>query len=335
MKPKLSWLHIPVLICAAVFTLGSAGIIAPDDLCPAPAGCIAELHPASGSPADYDRQWNLARSKFPEAWEILSGGRDIIVAVLDTGIDGSHTELKGKIKDRTSFTGDSDAGDVNGHGTHVGGIIAANPGDAGITGAAYDCSMLDVKVAGNNGSTDARKVAEGIIWAADHGARVINISLTINSPYPYLEYAVNYAWERNCVIVAAAGNNCSAKPVYPAAYPHVLSVAATGMNDLLAKWSNRGEWVNICAPGAGIYSAVPGNKYAEKNGTSCSTALVSGEAALLLARAVDANGDSHTNDEVFDLIVDHFDPLTCSGSPLKRINAFKAAAAAESLGAPR
>jgi subtilisin family serine protease len=271
-----------------------------------------------------DFQWDLRKVRAPEAWDIIPGGQDVVVAVLDTGIDGSHAELVGKVLNNTDLTRNSESGVINGHGTHVAGIIAAGDDDAGITGAAYNCSLLDVKVAENDGSTNAEKVAQGILWAVNHGAKVINVSITINKSYPLLEYAANYAWTHDCLIVAAAGNNFSTTPVYPAAYPNVVSVAATDRNDTLAKWSNHGDWITIAAPGVDIYSTMPGNAYASKNGSSYSAALVSGEAALLYARAIDLNNNGRVNDEVYNTIVKQSDGIALTDGPVNRINIFKA-----------
>jgi len=150
-------------------------------------------------------RWDLERIQAREAWQISGGAGKVPVAVLDTGIDAAHPELKGKVVGGKSFTRDSGIDLLRGHGTHLAGIIAAAAGDGGITGLAYGCRLLDVQVAENDGRTDARKLADGIIWAADQGARVLNVSIVINQPYPLLEYAVDYAWEKGCIIIAAAG----------------------------------------------------------------------------------------------------------------------------------
>jgi len=298
---------------------------------PVPAGRIADaplddkpsavLITSSGSE---DLQWNLRQVQAPKAWDIIPGGQGIVVAVLDTGIDASHPELAGRVVDSLDLTGSPGSGDLNGHGTHMAGIIAARAGEMGITGAAYNCSLLDIKTAENDGSTDAEKIARGILWAVNRGARVINVSLTVNRSYPLLEYAAAYAWNHNCLIVAAAGNSFSKNPVYPASYPNVVSVAATDKKDALAKWSNRGEWITVAAPGVDIYSTVPGDAYAVKNGSSCSTALVSGEAALLFAGAVDLNNNGRINDEVYDALVRQSDTIRQADGPVQRVNIYKA-----------
>jgi thermitase len=276
-------------------------------------------------------RWDLLKIQAPEAWQFVSGGRNIVVAVLDTGIDAENKNLRGKIIGRTNFTSSSGIDVDRGHGTHIAGLIAAAPDKTGVAGLAYNCSLLDVQVAENNGTSDAQKLAKGIIWAVDQGAQVINISVVINKPYPLLEYAVNYAWEKGSLIIAAAGNGCSSDPVYPAAYPHVIAVAATDKTDGLVKWSNHGEWVDTAAPGVDIYSTLPGNKTGYKSGSSFSTGLVSGEAALLYAWAADTNHDSRVNDDVSNLIINNCDLLESPDYRLGRINVCEAARSATAV----
>jgi thermitase len=168
-----------------------------------------------------------------------------------------------------------------------------------------------------------------VIWAANHGAQVINISVAITAEYPLLEFAVDYAWKKGCVIVAAAGNCASFTPVYPAAYANVIAVAGSDKNDDLARWSNRGDWVDVEAPGVDIYSTLPGNKFVSKNGSSFSTALVSGEAALLFTRTLDIDNDSLVNQEVCNNILNNCDVAQGVENTRKRINVYDGAKAAD------
>jgi subtilisin family serine protease len=274
-------------------------------------------------------RWDLMQIKAPAAWGLAGGGNDVVVAVLDSGIDAAHPSLQGKVKERVVLTSNTGIDVIRGHGTHIAGLIAAAINQTGNSGLAYNAGLLDVQVAENNGQTDALKVAKGIIWAVDHGAQVINISIVINQTYPLLEYAVNYAWEKGCVIVAAAGNNGLNKPVYPAAYPHVLAVAASDQSDNVTRWSGQGEWVDVVAPGVDIYSTLPGNQFGFRSGSSFSSALVSGEAALLFPTVSDQNNDGKVNDEVQDLILSNSDMIVGLQHPEKRINAYNAARAAD------
>jgi thermitase len=330
MKSKLFILHIVALMFCACLPMTPtmvAGVEA------ATSGRIAEIGTEnfSNDPSDLPilssttPRWDLLQIQAPEAWQVVTGGHNVLVAVLDTGIDAEHRDLKNKVIDRANFTNSTGLDVDRGHGTHIAGVIAGAADNASNVGLAYHCSLLDVKVAENDGTTNAKKVAQGIIWAVDHGANIINISIVIGKPYSLLEYAVDYAWNHGCLIVAAAGNSDSTKPVYPAAYPHVIGVSATDKNDNLAKWSNRGDWVSIAAPGVDIYSTLPGDEFGYKSGTSFSTALVSGEAALLYTRAVDMNHDSQVNDEVQDAILSNYDGSEGSEILTRRINVYKAA----------
>jgi len=246
-----------------------------------------------------DRQWALAHIQIEELWRTTTGGSEILVAVLDTGIDKSHEDLDGKVVAEANFTSSPVAGDVYGHGTHVAGIIAAySDNGLGVVGVAPQSQLLNVKVADDNGRAQASAIAQGIIWAVDNGASVINVSIEFRGPSPELEEAVNYAWNQGAIVIAAAGNEGGQLPVYPAYYEHCIAVAATEQNDTLALLSNYGDWVDIAAPGFDIYSTLPGNDYGYKTGTSFATAYVSGLAAILFAEFTDANGDGNLNDEV-------------------------------------
>ena len=237
-----AWLPMTPIMSAAIENL--------------PTGNIAEIGGNSNAYGNSDLpilnqetlRWDLLKIDAPHAWPLASGGEDVLIAVLDTGIDDTHMALKGKVVDHVNFTNSADF-DSRGHGTFVAGIIAAGAENSGSSGLAYKAKLLDVKVAEDDGSTDAKKVAKGIIWAANHNANVINISIVMDQGYPLLEFAVDYAWQKGCVIVAAAGNGASFTPVYPAAYANVIAVAASDKNDDLACWSNRGNWVTVAAPG--------------------------------------------------------------------------------------
>ena len=274
-------------------------------------------------------RWDLLQIKAPEAWDISTAGKDIVVAILDTGIDATHPALQGKVIGSVSFVNSPGIDTVHGHGTAVAGLVAATFENNGISGIAYNAKLLDVKVADNDGTTDALKVSKGIIWAVDHGANVINISIVIANPYPLLEYAINYAWQKGALIIAAAGNSGTSTPVYPACYDNVIAVSATDQNDALARWSSRGDWVDVAAPGVDILSTLPDDQYGLKNGSSFSAALVSGEAALLYANTVDTNANGRINDEVSKIILNNSDKSDSLDFPQGRINIYDAAKAAD------
>lgn len=243
---------------------------------------FAGLFLSANDPA-LPNQWGLARIQAPAAWDTTQGN-GVIIAILDTGID-DHPDLAGKVVDRITYTGLP--GDVNGHGTEMASIAAAVTNNGlGMSGAGYDATVLDVKVIADNGSgpPTAQALADGIRWAVDHGAKVINLSWGAYADMPVVDEAIDYAWLHGALTVAAAGNQASEIPMYPAAYPVALAVGATDSGDFLALFSNHGPWVDVNAPGVGIYEAEVDGGYAFGAGTSQATAIVSGVAALLFAQ---------------------------------------------------
>jgi len=269
-----------------------------------------------------DRQWALSHIQIGELWQTTTSGSEILVAVLDTGIDKSHEDLIGKVAGEANFTSSPVVGDIHGHGTHIAGIIAAySDNGLGVAGIAPQSQLLNVKVAGDNGRCQAAAIAQGIIWAVDNGAVVINVSIEIRGPSAELEEAVNYAWEHGALVIAAAGNEGSQTPVYPAFYEHVIAVAAIGQDDTLALLSNYGDFFYMDSPGFDIYSTLPGNEYGYKTGTSFATAYVSGLAAILFDTLTDANGNGYLNDEVRAALENGCQPVDDFGLGYGRIDA--------------
>jgi thermitase len=244
--------------------------------------------PGSGAPvygADVDA---------PLAWSKTLGSEAVTIAIIDSGIDPTHPDLAAKIVAAANFTESTSASDMSGHGTHVAGITAASFDNAiGIAGMAPKARLMNVKVLAldANGQTtgSCAGVADGIVWAANHGANVLNLSLGSTGPCEAMALAVEYATSHGALVVAAAGNEGSTSRFYPAAYPDVLSVAATDNRDQLAPFSNRGaSWVDVAAPGAGIVSTLPTYDnatgvlgYGYLSGTSMAAPVVSGIAALI------------------------------------------------------
>jgi len=274
-----------------------------------------------------DRQWALSKIEASRLWQTTTVSQKVIVAILDTGIDQDHEDLKGKVIDEANFTDSLTSSDIYGHGTHIAGIIAAEANNSvGIVGMAPESQLINVKVADDRGRCQALEVAKGILWAVNSGANVINISVEIRGSSLELEEAVNYAWSHGSLIVAAAGNDGSGAPVYPAVYENCIAVAATKQDDSLAPLSNHSGWVDIAAPGFSIYSTLPDNKYGYKSGTSFACAYVSGMAALLFAQVTDTNGDGWLNDEVRAVIEDGCQEIGIDGVGGGRIDAAKAIA---------
>jgi subtilisin family serine protease len=227
------------------------------------------------------------------AWDETQGDANTVIAIVDTGVDMSHAELKNKVvsKGYDFVNGDSDATDDNSHGTWVAGIAAAETNNnEGIAGVAWSCKVLPVKVMDADGNGYYDQLIEGIIWAADHGAKVINISAGGDADDPSLKAACKYAYDKNVVVVAAAGNDGTSVS-YPAAYDdYVLAVAATDYNDARASFSNPGPQVDVAAPGVWILGPAPqwyvgpGNlPYFFGSGTSGASPEVAGLAALLFS----------------------------------------------------
>jgi thermitase len=276
---------------------------------------VSSPETVSSSSDSYPAQrWGVGKIEAPQAWQIAKEGESIIVAVLDTGIDGNNQYLAGRVLAEVNFSDSPTGDDLYGHGTHMAGTIAAvSPG----------CWLMNVKVADDLGRCEPWVVARGIIWAVDHGAQVINISLCTESS-PDLEEAVNYAWSQGALIVAAAGNFGGSTLVYPAYYPNCLAVAATDESDSLALLSSHGDWVDVAAPGFNIYSELPHDEYGYKSGTSSAAAHVSGVAALVFTVAEDSNGNGLINDEVREAIEDSCSPIGADGVGQGRVNALAA-----------
>jgi len=226
-------------------------------------------------------QYGLKKPRYPGAWNRSRGG-NVRIGIVDSGVQAGHPDLRGKVVAQRDFVeGDRRADDDVGHGTHVSGIAAAKTNNRrGVAGACPGCDILAAKVGGRFlGPTDAA-IARGINWSVNRGAKVVNLSLGGPRPSAVLRRAVNRAWNRGAVVVAAAGNSGSFEKNYPAAYGRVMAVAATRKDDRRAGFSQRGRWLSVAAPGGNIVSTVPGG-YDRYTGTSMSSPNVAGLAGLL------------------------------------------------------
>ncbi len=221
------------------------------------------------------------------AWDITTGSPTVIVAVLDSGLALTHTEFTGRIVSGYDFiNNDADPSDDHGHGTHVAGIIAAAQNNGvGSTGIAPGVNVMPIKVLDARLNGSWATAAAGIVYAADHGAQIINMSLAGVISSQALQDALNYAAARNVLLVAAAGNGASNTPLYPAYHDQVLAVSATNAADQAWTLSTHGPWVDVSAPGATVWSTLwqptAPITYGFMSGASMAAAHVTGLAALL------------------------------------------------------
>lgn len=228
-------------------------------------------------------QWNLQQIHAPEGWAYTEGTEDVIIAILDTGIDMEHEDLQNKlVSGYNAFDESDDANDEHGHGTHVAGIASAlTNNEAGIAGISWNNRLMPVKVLDATGEGDLFEIIQGIEWATDHGASIINMSLGDWHNSELLHDAVRYAYDQDVVMIAATGNENSATPMYPAAYQEVMAVSAVDEHNIKSNFSNYGLYVDVTAPGEHIPSAIPDNQYAFMSGTSMAAPHVAGLAGLI------------------------------------------------------
>ncbi|MCL6535801.1 MAG: S8 family peptidase [Armatimonadetes bacterium] len=298
---------------------------------------------ATPNDPSFSQQYGPQRIQANLAWDIWQPQRTVYIAIIDTGIDSNHPDLTNKMRRHSNgavygwntLNNTTNALDDNGHGTHCAGIAAAEINNGvGIAGvAAWNpnvanarayVQLMPVKVLSASGSGSLDAVARGITWAADNGAHILSLSLGAGSGAQQLQDAVNYAWNRGCLVVVAAGNGGSSSPQYPAYYTNSIAVAATDSADRLASFSQYGSWVDIAAPGVGILSTIPNNRYASYDGTSMACPHVAGAAAVLWSH----NG-SLTNAQLRAALETNVDPYQpYSGRTLApnagRLNVYRA-----------
>lgn len=226
-----------------------------------------------------------------EAWTVTTGS-GIGVAVLDSGVATDNPDINPKVVARANFTTARNNEDNYGHGTHVAGIVAATSENSiGVAGVCPGCTILAGKVLNDTGMGSSSGLANGINWAVNSGAKVINMSLAVGATTT-LETAVNNAWRDGVVLVAAAGNGGNTTMMYPGAYANVIAVGATDNKDAKASFSTYGAWVDVAAPGVSVYSTFPNHKFAIArqygrslgydigSGTSMAAPIVAAVAAL-------------------------------------------------------
>lgn len=259
-----------------------------------------EANPIVPNDALYSQyQWNLPSIETEKGWATSKGDDGVIIAVLDTGVQTNHPDLQGKLLTGMNIVNEEAAPEDDvGHGTHVSGIIGASVNNGeGVAGVSWFNKIMPVKVLDSSGAGSTYAVAQGIIWAVDNGAKVINMSLGNYAEADFLHDAIKYAYERDVVLIAASGNDNTERPGYPAAYPEVFAVAATNNNKEKASFSNYGDYIDVAAPGDSIASTYPGSQYAALSGTSMASPHVAALAGLI--RSVNPE---LTNEEVMEIM---------------------------------
>ncbi len=242
------------------------------------------LPPADMNPNDpmYTNQWHLPKISAPAAWPTSVGSNDVIIAIIDSGVDSTHPDLAEKLVAGWNFYNNNDnTSDVFGHGTSVAGSAAAAANNSiGIASVAWGCEIMPLRVSATNGFASVYKIAEALTWAADHGARVANISYAA-SAVATVTAAAEYFQSRGGVVIISAGNTggVDTNPDNP----YALTVSATSSDDNLASFSTRGSFIDVAAPGVGVYSTLRGGSYGSVSGTSFSAPIVAGLAGLVLS----------------------------------------------------
>ncbi|HEX2221057.1 MAG TPA: cell wall-binding repeat-containing protein [Candidatus Limnocylindria bacterium] len=253
------------------------------------------LRTAAADPNDMlfvegDQHYYLDLHRFREAWAAAPATPGPVIAILDSGVDRDHPDLADRLLSGIDLVNqDADPSDDSWHGTFVAGVAGAIHGNRrGGVGAANNARLLPVKVLRADLTGTDADVAEGIVWATDHGADIVNLSLGGYGDSPALRAAVDYALSHDVVVVAAAGNDAADEPNYPAAYPGVVAVAATDWEGDIAWFSNHGGWVDVASTGHDVISSYPAagaaDSYAIGSGTSFAAPLVAGAVALARAR---------------------------------------------------
>jgi thermitase len=233
----------------------------------------------------YLAQWHLPRIGTPLAWSLTTGSDSIVVAVVDSGVYSRHPDLASKLVPGWNFVkNNADTSDVMGHGTAVAGTLAAATNNGiGVAGVNWRSRIMPLVAVDEKDFSAYSDIAAAIEYAADRGARVINVSIGGRNASYTLQRAVDYAWGKGALVFASAMNQGVAEPYYPAACIHAIAVSATDSNDRLASFSNFGGWITLSAPGTGILSTADGGGYSYWNGTSFASPIAAGVAALVFA----------------------------------------------------
>lgn len=270
-----------------------------------------------------NQQYGIDRMKVKEGWDLTKGSADVIIAIIDSGIDLNHEDLKDKLVPGYDFSDNDpdpswEPGFGGDHGVHVSGCAAAHTDNGiGVSAPGFNCRIMPLKIFPNSFAANS---AAAIMFAADNGAKVINMSYGGPGESATERNAVDYAWNAGVVLLGSAGNDGTTNRGYPAAFNNVIAVGATNSQDLRAGWSTYGpDWVDVGAPGEDIMSTVPGG-YANATGTSMSSPMAAGVVGLLWSFAA----PDATNAEIRAALEDTTDPISNGGFIKGRVNAQRA-----------
>ena len=273
----------------------------------------------------FPSQWHHTKIMSPSAWEMGVGSTAIPIAIIDSGVDPTHPDLAAKLQPGHNFLGNNnDTHDVLGHGTAVAGSAGAIANNAkGVAGIAWNNPIVPLVVLDASDYATYANISSAIIYAVNNGIKVINISIGGSGYSSTLNNAVDYAWNNGALVFASAANYNNSTPYYPAACTHAIAVAATDSADNKASFSNYGSWITLAAPGAYILTTNNGGGYGYWNGTSFSSPLTAGLAALIWSI-----NPQFSNQKVLDILETTADDLGASGFDNifghGRINAYNA-----------
>ena len=232
---------------------------------------------------EFVNQWHLPKILAPDAWDVTQGGAGAVIAILDSGVEATHPDLAGTlVAGYNTFSNSTDTSDAFGHGTEVAGVAGALTNNTvGVAGVAGAAPIMPVRVTNSTGGATSASIANGIVWAADHGARVVNLSFDGIAGNATIRAAAEYAYNKGTLVVAAAGN-CQCVDPTPE-NPFVLSVSGTDEVDGLGYYSTTGPFVDLSAPGSNILTTAKFGLYFAETGTSLASPVVAGVAALMFS----------------------------------------------------
>jgi subtilisin family serine protease len=290
---------------------------------------IAEPTRTPNDPS-YPSQWHHPKMASPLGWDVVTGSASVDIAIADSGVDPTHPDLASKLLPGYNFyDNNTNTSDVYGHGTKVAGAAAAIADNgAGVAGVAWNNPIVPLRVTDTSGYGYYSMMANAIIYAADRGIRIVNLSFGGTSSSLTLQNAIDYAWNKGTMVFASAGNSNVSTLTYPAACNHAIAVAATDSADNKSSFSNYGTWITLAAPGSSIYTTAKGGGYASVSGTSFSSPITAGVAALILSV-----NPLLTAQQVVDILKGSADDLGTVGFDQYfghgRVNVSKAIAAAQ------